>query len=1039
MCQTSRKTTRVSLAWQLAPIAGFLAGACAVVCTGIPLVRAEEPNGGAEIAVSTPEETALLETAFRVTVEPILRRRCYGCHSHDAGVMEGGLALDWQAGWAAGGARGPAILPGDPDGSLLMRAVRHQDSELRMPDEKLPANEIEALEVWIRAGAFDPRTTPSSPAAGISNDWWSLQPLQKPLVPPVAAEAQVAVGENPIDAFVFKQLQENSLTFAPEADRRSLIRRLTFDLHGLPPTPDEVDAFLGDRRPDAVARLIDGLLDSPRYGERWARHWLDTIHFADSHGFEHDAFRPNAWRYRDYVIESFNADLAWGQFVREQLAVDVFAPQATDRLIALGYLGAGPYDHSAASTAPRNFEHLDRDDLVTQTLGAFASTTASCARCHAHKFDPISQEDYYALQAVFAGIGKGDVAYDADPAVAVARKRWNQVAADAGSEDPAVVLSESNVALVADWEASHAATAVWQPLNLAVVASGHGAELVRQDDGSVLSGGQRPDVESTTVVATTDLAQITAVRLDVMPDPSLPMQGPGRTDNGNLHLSEFSLRVVTPTSPEGRPVAIGQATADFNQDGWTISHAIDGNRKTAWGIYPAVGEPHYAVFELQEPLQLSADAQLVLQLEQVHGGGHVIGRFAMMVTDADPQAAVAVSSEVRHALARPAAERSLEERIAVAATVLGHRARRELAALPAQDMFYAAATVAENERGVIEYSEPREIRVLKRGNIDAPGDEVGPGALSCLPELAKHFELPAGHEESARRAALAAWLTDPANPLTWRSIVNRVWHFHFGQGLCSTPGDFGRMGSEPSHPQLLDWLAAWFRDSGGSLKDLHRLICTSRTYRQASCASFEAGAAETVLPDALKHDPDNRLLARANRRRLDADGLRDAILAVSGQLDLTMGGPGDQHFSQTPGPQLTPVLDYTDVDWSAAGMQRRSIYRVVWRGIPDPFFEAFDFPDLGLVVARRGESVSPLQSLTLRNNRFVLHHAESMAADLEATDGDEQAQVIEAVRRVWLRRPTADELALLQGLASSHGMAAVCRLLLNSNEFLFID
>ncbi len=971
------------------------------------------------------------ESLFRGTIEPILRQRCYGCHSHQAGVMEGDLALDWRSGWQIGGSRGSAIVPGDPEASLLIQAVRHASDDLAMPEDRLPDDEIQVLVAWVLGGAIDPRVSEPSVAPAVTTDWWSLAALELPHVPSVPAAEETSQPVNPIDAFVGARLAAEGLGFSDEADRRTLIRRLSIDLHGLPPSPADVDAFLADRQPNAVERVVDRLLASPRYGERWARHWLDTIHFADSHGFEHDIFRPNAWRYRDYVIQSLNDDVAWDRFIREQLAADFFFPKDSDRIVALGYLGAGPYDHSAASTAPRNFENLDRDDLVTQTMAAFASTTASCARCHAHKFDPISQADYYSLQAVFAGIGKGDVAFDANPAVAAERDRWEQLSAAAVSRDPDVLLSESNQQLVARWEAEAGSRSLWQPLSLGVATSGHGAELSQQPDGSLLCGGTRPDVESTTIVAATSLRTVTAIRLDMLTDPSLPMHGPGRADNGNLHLSEISLRAVTPDLPAGLPVAIATATASFDQEGWTIAHAIDGDRKTAWGIHPAVGQPHQAVFSLAEPLEITAGMQLAIQLEQVHGRGHVIGRFSLSATDADPSSAIVLPVEARAALVKPPASRQPHEQLALASAVLGQIAARELASLPQQSMVYAAAAVAKNERGTIRYEQPRPIHVLKRGNIEAAAEEVAAGALSSLAGLEHHFDLPDGHVESVRRAALAAWLADRANPLTWRSIVNRVWHFHFGAGICDTPNDFGRMGSQPTHPHLLDWLACTFRDSGGSLKDLHRLICTSRTYRQTS----------TVSATAAQRDPENRLLSRFNRRRLDADCLRDAILQVSGQLDLTMGGPGDQHFSQTPGPQLTPVLDYSDVDWAASGMQRRSIYRVVWRGIPDPFFEAFDFPNLGLLVAKRGESVSPLQSLALRNNRFVLHHAQAMAREIGSRDSrlSLHEQVNEAVRRAWLREPTPDEAAGLVDLANTHGLEAACRLLLNSNEFLFVD
>ena len=969
-------------------------------------------------------ERLLAGQLFSEQVEPILRERCYGCHSHAAGVMEGGLALDWKSGWAQGGSRGPAIIPGDPEASLLVRAVRHVDPELAMPDDRLPDEDIAAIVDWVAGGAVDPRS--SVPAASLQDrtDWWSLRPLTQPEVPPAAAEL------HPIDAFVDARLADAGLAATEEADRRTLIRRLTFDLHGLPPTPAEVEAFVSNAAPDAYDQLLSRLLASPRYGERWARHWLDTIHFADTHGFEHDAFRPNAWRYRDYVIASFNADLPWDRFVKEQFAADVFAPEATDRRVALGYLGAGPYDHSAASTAPRSFEHLDRDDLVTQTMGAFASTTASCARCHAHKFDPISQDDYYALQAVFAGIGKGDVAYDLDPQTARDRQRWERLAAAARDRDETVLLAEQQASLVAAWEAARHETAAWLPLQLEDFSSAYGATLQRQADGSILVGGERPEVDVTTLVARSGPGTITAIRLEVLADASLPAQGPGRADNGNLHLNEVAVEVRQPAQPQATRVGIGQATADFNQEGWTIAHAIDGDPKTAWGIHPAVGQSHQAVFTFAEPLMLEADARLTVVLRQIHGGSHLIGRLRLSATEGDPLTAIALPAEALAALQTPAVERTRAEQLAVASAILGHLARQRLAELPPKEKVYAAAAVAENERGTIVYEEPSEIRVLTRGDLGRPGRVVGPGALTAVTALEARFALPEVHHESARREALALWLIDPANPLTWRSMANRVWHFHFGRGLCDTPNDFGRMGSEPTHPQLLDWLACDLREHK-SLKRLHRLICSSSTYRRSSACSEEIA----------RLDPENRLLARGSRRRLDADAIRDAILSASGRLDLTMGGPGDQHFSQKPGPQLTPVLNYDDVDWDAPGMTRRSIYRVVWRGIPDPFFEAFDFPDLGLLVAARGESVSPLQSLVLLNNRFVLHHADAMAADLasDTAAAPLSGQLREAVRRTWLREPTAEELAELEPIAAAHGLAAVCRLLFNSNAFLSVE
>ena len=956
--------------------------------------------------------------AFRERVEPILTRRCGGCHSHAAATMEGGLALDSRSGWATGGSRGPAIVPGDPDGSLLIRAVRHVDPDLRMPEEgPLPPEEVAILEAWVAAGAADPRTAPPPP--GAARDWWSLRPLERPVVP---------AGPHPVDAFVDARLVAEGLAPAGEADRRTLARRLFHDLHGLPPTPEEVAAFVDDPAPDAVDRLVERLLESPRYGERWARHWLDAIHFADTHGYEHDALRPHAWRYRDYVVDRFNRDVPWDRFIREQLAADAFFADAPELTVALGFLGAGPYDHSAAATAPMSAAYLERDDLVVQTLGGFASTTAQCARCHAHKFDPITQEDYFSLQAVFAGVGRGDVSFDADPAVGVARRRFTALLAAANARDAAVLLVPDNERLVAAWESARGGGSAWRPLVAETFLSSGGATLARQPDDSILSGGMRPEVDTVTVTAPLPVRTLSALRLDVLPDATLPMQGPGRQDNGNLHLSEVVVQLFRPGAETAETLAIADATADFDQSGWTIRHAIDGVEKTAWGIYPAVGVAHHAVFVFAAPLEVPADARLAVGLRQLHGGGHLIGRFRLSVTDGPPEQALALDAMAVAALERPSADRDEAARVALAAAVLGRHAARELAALPPQVQVFAAGSQGVNQAGPFTIPAPREIRVLARGDLEKPGAVAVPGALTAVGELAARFTLPQPDDEPRRRAALADWLADPRNPLTWRSIANRVWQHHFGRGICDTPNDFGRMGRPPSHPELLDHLACEIRD-GGSLKRVHRLICTSVAYRRSSAAT----------PEQLARDPDGRLLGFRPRQRIDADSFFDAVLATSGRLDLAMGGPGIQHFSSRPGPQITPVLDYAAFDWDATGAGRRAIYRVVWRGIPDPLFDALDFPDLGLPAPVRGFSASAPQALVLFNDPFVLHHAAALARRAEAAAEVLADRVRQAVRLTWLRDPTAAEEAELVALADAHGLPAVCRLLYNSDEFLFLD
>jgi len=1004
------------------------------------------------------------DAGFKDRVLPLLAKHCHECHSHAARKSRADLVLDSSNALLAGGQSGPAIVPGEPEKSLLIKAVRHTSAELKMPQgkAKLSEAEIAVLVEWVK------QVQPSKGAAErITSDWWSLKSLVRPSLPAIGSQ-QSAIA-NPIDQFITAKLREKGLQPSPEADARTLIRRLHFDLIGLPPSPEEVEGFerefplshsptfspaqakagekarkwdSGNRPLDA---LVDRLLSSPHHGERWARHWLDTIHFADTHGFEHDIFRTNAWRYRDYVITAFNRDTPWQRFIREQLAADVFYPLDPQLTAALGFLGAGPLDTSTQGTAPRTFDYLDRDDLVTQTMAAFAGTTANCARCHAHKFDPISQEDYYALQAVFAGITKADVPFDETPAIAQQRRRWQALLAAANAKDAPALLTPQNEAAVARWEETHGkAVTEWRTLALESFASSDGSTLKAEADGSVSCSGTRPEKDTYTATGTTTFNNVTALRLEVLASDALPKKGPGRQDNGNLHLSEFEVRLLTGGTTNAAKLKLKRATADFNQEGWTIQHALDGNEKTAWGIYPRVGESHLAVFEFESPVKLAAGAKLVVALKQLHGGGHLIGRFRLSATDAPNANAEAVPPLVSAGLRQPREQRTPEQRLAIASHALRQHAQDELAKLPASAQVFAVKFGME----------PKAVHVLKRGDIEKPGKLAEPGALAAIADLPARFALAEPKREAMRRVALADWLADPRNPLTWRSVANRVWHFHFGRGLCDTPSDFGKMGGLPSHPELLDWLACELRDSGGSLKHLHRLIVTSATYRQRSQYSVssvqpsvgngrskptENWKLNTEYSDPSATDANNIYLWRMNRSRLDAESFRDAVLAVSGRLDHTLGGPGTQHFKLSKGPQATPKVDYTPFDWDAPGAGRRSIYRVVWRGIADPFMEALDFPDAALLQPTRSFSASALQALTLFNNDFVLRHSEHFAARVEKLGVDTPSRVRAAVRLAFQRTATAEEMTAMSAYVEQHGLPALARVLFNSNEFLFIN
>jgi hypothetical protein len=963
---------------------------------------------------------------FLTRIEPILKEHCYECHSH-ANKMRGGLTLDSKTGWEQGGDSGPAVVVGRPDESLMILAVRREAGLEMPPKEKLSSNEIALLEEWVKRGAHDPRVLEAHRPS--SKDWWSLKPLVSPEVPKLmsdnAAGTTLDVPLHPIDAFIQEKLRERKLEPSPAADRRTLIRRLYYDLHGLPPTMADVNAFVNDLDSQAYERLVDKLLESPRYGERWARHWLDTIHFAETHGCGHDLPRDHAWPFRDYVIDAFNSDKPWPRFIREQLAADHFFPDQSQLTPALGFLGAGVFDHSAYQTAPINFDYLDRDDLVTQTMGAFASTTANCARCHAHKFDPITQEDYYSLQAVFAGIIEGNVPFDEDASIGRERRHWKSMLASLNDAEQAKRLSIENRELVNEWERRFANQARWHLLEAETYSSLNGATLAR--DGEILvSSDTKPDKDTYLITARVPLTKISALRLDAIADPSLPMGGPGRQDNGNLTITELDAKLFEPGTPQAKTIAFTSASADFEQSGWTAMMAIDHNETTGWGIHPSIGVSHHLVVGLTGPMDVPKETRIAIAIKQTSGKSHLIGRFKLSVTDGPVDSAVAIPSAVTQALAIPAASRSEAQAVAIASHALRSIATDKLAKLPPPSRVYAAAKQADVLLNVgvgtpTQVAVPKMVQILKRGEFDKPIGAVTSGALSAVDVIDSRFPQADLGNESQRRAALADWLADDHNPLTWRSIANRVWHYHFGRGICDSPNDFGRMGGVPSHPELLDWLACRLKESGGSLKHLHRLIVTSRTYQQSS--QFREAPATL--------DGDNRLLWRMNRLRLDADGYRDYVLSVTDRLELKMGGPSDRQFVTGPPVQLTPTLNYAAFEWSSQPKHRRSIYRFVWRGVPDPFMDTIDFPDLGMAAPVRGFSASALQSLALFNNAFVLHFSNELAQQLKTPR--------EAVQRVFLREPTDAEAEAFAQYTDRYGLAALCRLLFNSNEFLFVN
>ena len=965
---------------------------------------------------------------FERDVRPIFSAHCLKCHGPEK--QKGGYRVDAKSVALIGGeGSAPNIIPGNAAGSPLLRYVSGADPDLRMPpaeEAPLSAAEVEVLRAWINAGA----NWPDSASVVLADplDWWSLKPIAKITSPPGSA--------HPVDAFIRARLAAANVRPAAPADARTLIRRLYFDLTGLPPAPEEVAAFAADRAPDAYERLVDRLLASPRYGERWARHWLDVVHYGDTHGYDKDKPRPNAWPYRDYVIRAFNTDKPYARFVQEQIAGDVLFPDSPDGVEALGFIAAGPWDFIGHAEVPESkidgklARHLDRDNMVANAIGTFASVTVHCAQCHNHKFDPIPQEDYYRLQAVFAALDRTDRAYHRDPAL-YARRR----ALEDAVRDNAAALAALETPLRA-----RAGSALADMERTIRDAATKGPNVRRGYHSAVATS---PDVVKWVQIDLGESVDIDRVWLLPASDP---FNGLG---DGFGFPVRFKVEVSDdPDFREGVKLAWIRYDITFMADfpnpgltpfstGGSKDDGISGRyvRVTATRLAPRKDDYIFALAELKVTDRAGNNVALgkpVASLDSIESGERwsranlTDGLAPSGLSAAEKAELEARLEELLLATADPGTRSRRDE-----LRREGKRLAAELGTLPKPDRVYAGGihhgTGSFTGTGA-SGGRPRPIHFLGRGQVTQPGRLVGPGALSALTFAPARFDLPDDAPEGARRAALASWLIDPRNPLLWRSIVNRIWHYHFGRGLVETPDDFGRNGGLPSHPELLDWLAAEFRDGGGSLKALHRLIVTSETYRQSSSGD-PAGAAI---------DSGNTLLWRQNRRRLEAEAVRDAVLAVSGRLDLRMGGPGWQDFV-IERPEHSPHYVYAKADPEDTATFRRSIYRFIVRSQTQPWMTSLDCADPSMRVDRRSESLSPLQALALLNNGFMLTQARHFAARVAAEANGLAAQVARAHELAFGRTPSAEEAARLGEFARAHGLPALCRVLLNLNEFLFID
>ncbi len=821
---------------------------------------------------------------------------------------------------------------------------------------------------------------------------------------------------------------------APEADRRTLIRRLTFDLTGLPPTSEEVEEFVQDADPLAYENLVDRLLASPRYGERWARHWLDVVHYGDTHGYDKDKPRPNAWPYRDWVIRALNDDVPWDRFIIEQIAGDVAGDEPSD-IAALGMLAAGPWDFISHVEVPESkidgqvARSLDRDDFVRTVMESFASVTIGCARCHDHKFDPIRQEDYYSLQAVFAAIDRNDRPFDVDPETAALRSELLAQQIHLKSELTEIELEITRLA------GDRLASIDAQVAEL----SGRQETSPKPEFGYHSGIEPTPDVEKWVQIDLGEEQQVASITYVACHDD---FNGIGA---GFGFPRRF--RVEASNDPEfadGVTILVDHSDADVTNPGvepQVVELAVPVTcrfiRVTATRLGPRQNDYIFALAELiarsPEGINLAASAE-VISLDSIEAPVRwsrvnlVDGYYYGVHFDEESSRELAALNIARRKLLEAAVPAEMLNR---STAITGELADidAELAALPAPNMVYAAATDFNAQGGHQSTGGlPRVIHVLRRGNVTDPGEIALPRSPSCIEAI--NFELPAGAHESQRRLAMAEWLAHPDNPLTWRSVVNRVWHYHFGTGIVDTPNDFGRMGGEPSHPELLDWLATRFRDDGGSLKSLHRLICLSSVYRQASVSPHDFGEV----------DADNRLLWRMDRRRLEAEEIRDSVLFVAGQLDETMYGPGFQDFV-VEHPEHSPHYEYRLFDPRDASCYRRSVYRFIVRSQQQPFMTTLDCADPSMQVDRRNETITPQQALAMLNNSLMLVMCEHLADRIRSEHpGADISDQVAAAFELCVQRETSDqELDALTQHAATHGLEHTCRLLWNLNEFVFVD
>jgi hypothetical protein len=973
---------------------------------------------------------------FARDIQPLLQAHCYECHG--PAKVRGRLRLDLRAAALKGGESGPVIIPGNSESSLLVRRVLGLDGDDRMPKDgdPLPEGQIALLRAWIDRGAPWPDDAPAAeghPASDplATSRHWAYRAPGRPPLPDVRNERWT---RTEIDRFVLARLEREGLEPAHEAPLTTLVRRVSLDLIGLPPSPADVDAVEADAARDgldpAYARLVDRLLASPHYGERWARPWLDLARYADSHGFEKDLPRV-MWKYRDWVIDALNRDMPFDRFTIEQIAGDMLANATIDQIVASGF-HRNAMTNEEGGIDPEEARYEVLVDRVNTTATVWLGTTLACAQCHDHKYDPFSQRDYFRMLAFFSNtaydsrtFGDGTRYFEAAVDVPTGEQEKKRAAIQADIDRLTDRLKAETPALARDralWEAAmrSEAAANWSVLTAASASADGGVDLTPAADGSILASGANPGDTTYTIAATPTLPRVTAIRVEALPHPSLPKGGPGRDVYGNFQMNGIEI------TAGGAPVAFAAIRADDSAGGANLDSFFprelprDSYAPRGWRIDASREEtrlPRQIVFTLAKPLAGATALRLRLKHEG-SAAGQAIGRFRISVTaSATPQRVVEIPARLRPILAIAPSARTEKQRDDLAGV------HRTVAAslTPVRDR------LVERQRELRALGIPTALVMRERPSHERPSAFVrrrgsfldrGEQVYADVPEVL--HSLPA--DRMPNRLGLAYWLVDRRNPLTARVAVNRAWEQIFGRGLVETSEDLGTQGAPPSHPELLDWLAVELMDGGWQMKALHRLIVTSATYRQAAAAA----------PALVERDPYNRLLARGPRFRMEAEMVRDGALAASGLLSRKVGGPS-VFPTQPDGIWDIPYSSERWVTSEGEDRYRRGLYTFIRRSATYPSLITFDGTSRESCTVRRVRTNTPLQALTTLNDPAFFEAAQALGAatagrsagrdfDTAGSAGSARiaARATYAFRRVLTRMPSQQEIDRIVAAYADH-------------------